>query len=377
MASHIGQTLQLSIFGESHGQAIGCVLEGLPAGFSIDLDALQEFMDRRAPGHSRISTSRKEADQPFFLSGTTYDEAHHCEVTTGSPICVLIQNQNARSQDYQALTCTPRPGHADLTAYLKYHGYADMSGGGHFSGRLTAPLCVAGGIALQFLEQRDITIVGHIKRIHSVEDERLDWLDLSQTQLCCIADNPLPTISLQASLNMQSTIKQAQHQGDSVGGIIECVAYGVPAGLGTPIFGGIENRVAQAMFGIPAAKGIEFGAGFDAATLYGSQNNDSFTTDDSCNFISSRSNNAGGILGGITTGMPLVTSIAIKPTPSIATEQQTVEIDNSKNTERFTNTTISVHGRHDPCIVPRAVPVCEAVLAFTLLDIMLSEASLN
>ena len=349
MSSTYGENLHLTIFGQSHSPAIGMTLEGIPAGEQIDFDALQRFMERRAPGRNAYSTARREADAPEFLSGLRGD------TTCGVPLTAIIRNGDTRSKDYAPFSAVPRPGHADYTANVKYFGYQDYAGGGHFSGRLTAPLCIAGGICLQILRRHGIEVISRIRAIGDVED--------AFPLTASTAEKAFPTVDEAAGEAMQAVIAQAKIQGDSLGGVIECAVLGLPAGLGDPMFGGMENRIAGIVFGIPAVKGIEFGAGFAAAKLRGSQNNDSYTVKDGR--IETRSNHCGGILGGITNGMPLVFRAAIKPTPSIAMEQDSV------NLETLTEEKLRVGGRHDPCIVPRAVPVIEAAAAIAVYDALL------
>ena len=349
MSSTYGENLHLTIFGQSHSPAIGMTLEGIPAGEQIDFEALQRFLERRAPGRNAYSTARKEADAPEFLSGLRGD------TTCGVPLTAIIRNGDTRSKDYAPFSAVPRPGHADYTANVKYFGCQDYAGGGHFSGRLTAPLCIAGGVCLQILQRRGIEVISRIKAIGDVEDPS----PLSAST----AEKAFPTVDEAAGEAMQAAIAQAKAQGDSLGGVIECAVLGLPAGLGDPMFGGMENRIAGIVFGIPAVKGVEFGAGFAAAKLRGSQNNDSYTVQDGR--IETRSNHCGGILGGITNGMPLVFRAAIKPTPSIAMEQTSV------NLETLTEEKLRVGGRHDPCIVPRAVPVIEAAAAIAVYDALL------
>ena len=361
MSSTIGNVLKLSIFGESHSPAIGCSLDGLPAGIPIDMDALQAFLERRAPGRSKTATERNEADKPEILSGI------HESVTDGAPFAAIIRNANTRSKDYEGLRSVPRPGHADYPARIKFGNWHDVAGGGHFSGRLTAPLCIVGGIALQALASLGITVAAHIASLgpDGIADEGLDELALDESQLARLRVRAFPTISSDAEERMTQAILDARASKDSIGGIIECAAYGVPAGIGDPMFDGLENRIARLAFGIPAVKGVDFGAGFAAAYLKGSENNDSYRIIDGA--ISTESNNAGGILGGISTGMPLIWQMAVKPTPSIAAPQKSVDMDAMQDAE------LVVHGRHDPCIVPRAVPVAEAVCALALLDALLED----
>lgn len=346
MSSSYGERIRLTIFGQSHSAAIGMTLEGIPAGKQIDMEKLQAFLSRRAPGRNDYSTPRKEADLPEFVSGIRNGR------TCGVPITALIRNTDTRSSDYEELRRTPRPGHADYTAHVRYRGYQDYAGGGHFSGRLTAPLCIAGGICLQLLEEKGVSVISRIASIANIRDEgaltaRVKNLDF-------------PVVSEEKGELMKQRILAAGRKGDSVGGVIECCILGLPAGLGDPIFGGMENRIAAVVFGIPAVKGIEFGAGFRSAGMTGSENNDPFAVSETG--IVTLTNHCGGILGGITDGMPLTFRAAVKPTPSISAEQQTVDL------EAMENTTLRIHGRHDPCIVPRAVPCMEAAAAVAVYD---------
>lgn len=347
--SQYGEHLHLTIFGQSHAPAIGMTLEGLPAGEAIDMAALQAFLNRRAPGRNEWSTPRKEADAPEFLSGLVEN------VTCGAPLTAIIRNTNTRSGDYANLASVPRPGHADYTAYVKYGGHADFAGGGAFSGRLTAPLCIAGGICLQLLKKQGIEVISRIAAIGQVTD--------SSPLTASTADKPFPVVDDAAGEAMQAAIAAAKAGGDSVGGIVECAVLGLPVGLGGPLFDGMEGRIARIIFGIPAVKGIEFGAGFASAGLRGSENNDPFTLEDWQ--MKTLTNHCGGILGGITDGMPLTFRAAFKPTPSIAKEQQSV------NLKTLSPEALRVVGRHDPCIVPRAVPCVEAAAAIAVYDALL------
>lgn len=358
MSSTYGEYLKLSIFGQSHGPAIGMTMDGIPAGLSVDFTKLQKFLDRRAPGRGPHCTSRMESDCPEFLSGIV--DGHTC----GAPIAAVIPNTDANSKDYYELKDCPRPGHADFTAQMKYRGYQDAAGGGHFSGRLTAPLCIAGGLCKQWLESIGVRIGAHISVIAGVADAPMN-LDWANPDLNAISSD-FPVINPEAGKRMLAEIEKAQADGDSVGGIIECIVTGLPAGLGAPMFGGIESRIAQIIYGIPGVKGLDFGSGFSGSYLRGSQNNDPYTVKEGK--IIPLTNQAGGILGGITTGMPVVFQTAIKPTASIAKEQQTASF--SKLETRI----LSVKGRHDPCIVPRAVPVVEAAAAVAIFDICLAES---
>ena len=355
MSSTYGERLKLSIFGQSHGPAIGMTLDGIPAGRPVDLNKLQSFLNRRAPGQNAHSTTRKEADEPEFLSGLV--DGYTC----GAPITAVIHNTNTRSGDYSNLKDCPRPGHADFTAQMKYGGYQDVAGGGHFSGRLTAPLCIAGGLCRQWLEAMGIRIGAHIVAIGGVADEPV-YLDWVNPDLDAISPD-FPVLNPEAGEQMREVIAAAKADGDSVGGLIECIVTGLPAGLGEPMFGGMESKIAQIVYGIPAVKGLNFGSGFTGSYLRGSQNNDPFVLVDGK--VKTSTNNAGGILGGITNGMPLVFEAAIKPTPSISTVQRSISLSQMKQTE------LIVKGRHDPCIVPRAVPVLEAAAAIAIYDAVL------
>ena len=356
MSSRMGKQITVEIFGESHAPAIGMTLDGVPAGIRINEEKLHTFMARRAPGRDAAATARREADIPRFLCGVRDG------VTTGAPITAIIENTDTRSSDYAALAVRPRPSHADYTAYVKYGGHNDLRGGGHFSGRLTAPLCAAGGIALQILAAHGITVGAHISRIAGIADTPYDAENLDAETLQCTAGKDFPTLSDAAGVAMRDAILAAKADGDSVGGAIECGATGLPAGLGEPMFDGVENRLAAALFGIPAVRGVEFGAGFSAADMRGSEHNDPFYF--AGGEVRTRRNNSGGVQGGITNGMPLLLRVAFKPTPSIAKEQDTVDLATGENVK------LTIAGRHDPCVAVRAVPVVEAVTALVLLDEM-------
>ena len=320
------------------------------------MQQLQSFLNRRAPGQNDFSTPRREEDAPEFLAGIV--DGYTC----GAPIAAVIHNKNTRSGDYANLKDCPRPGHADYTAQIKYGGYQDVAGGGHFSGRLTAPLCIAGGLCKQWHEKKGIKIAAHISVIAGIADDPvyLDWVNPDLNKIC--AD--FPVINPEAGAKMREEIAKAKADGDSVGGIIECIITGLPAGIGDPMFGGMESRIAQIVYGIPAVKGVDFGSGFSGSYLRGSQNNDAYVINNG--EVRAATNNAGGILGGITNGMPLVFQAAIKPTPSIAKPQNSVSLSAMENQE------LIVKGRHDPCIVPRAVPVVEAAAAIAVFDAILS-----
>ena len=360
MSSTYGENLKLSIFGQSHGPAIGMTLDGIPAGLPVNFEKLQKFLNRRAPGQNDWSTPRKEEDAPEFLAGIV--DGYTC----GAPIAAIIRNSNTRSGDYSNLKDVPRPGHADYTAQVKYGGFQDAAGGGHFSGRLTAPLCVAGGMCKQWLEEMGIRIGARIESIGDVVDNYDP--DMLDPELDSISpDFPVYTSSI--GEKMRQKIAEARASGDSVGGIIQCFIDGVPAGLGEPMFGGVESRIAQIIYGIPAVKGLEFGSGTFSAYLNGSRNNDKFFI--AGDKIKTTTNHAGGILGGITNGMPVVFSVTIKPTPSIAQPQKSV------NLKTMEEVTLEIKGRHDPCIVPRAVPVVEAAAAIAIYDLILGNTQTN
>ena len=342
MSVYKGQTLTLSIFGTSHGPSIGMTLSGITSEANINLDVLHEFMARRAPGNSPFSTSRKEPDIPEFVSGIRSGSSGNSRnlTTDGSEIKAIIYNRDVKSSDYSKIANTPRPGHADYTAHVKYGGMEDSRGGGAFSGRMTAPLCIAGGICKQLLAESGIYINASIHDIHGN------------------AEDPL------------SEIKKAQVLRDSVGGTISCTISGLDAGYGGPLFEGLEGRIAEIVYAIPAVKGIEFGVGFESTRMYGSENNDEFYYDER-GTVCTRTNNCGGILGGISDGMDIEFRVAIKPTPSIARPQKTIVYDSTEEAE------IEVHGRHDPCIVPRAVPCVEAATAVVIADLVLTEKAVS
>ena len=356
MENSYGGNIRLKIFGGSHDECIGMRLWGIPKGHAIDLDELCAFMARRAPGGDSFSTQRREKDTPVFLSGVEDG------VTTGDVIEAVIYNQNQHSGDYASLSDTPRPSHADLAARLKYGDDVDLRGGGHFSGRLTAPLCIAGGICLQILKKQGVTVGAHVYSVGEVSDTPFDMANIDRDTLEKLSGERFAVISDKAKELMISEIEQARLDGDSVGGVIECAATGLPQGLGEHMFCSVEGRISSIMFAIPAVKGVEFGLGFGSAKIRGSQNNDAIYTDGVS--IKTRTNNAGGILGGMTNGMPVVFRVAVKPTPSIALSQDTVSLS------RMENVKITVGGRHDPCIVPRAVPAVEAACAIAIFDML-------
>ncbi|MBR5122730.1 MAG: chorismate synthase [Anaerotignum sp.] len=357
MSSDFGKKVKISIFGQSHSEAIGVVIDGLPVGEEIDLEEVQKFMERRAPGRNAWSTPRKEADMPRVVSGLFEGK------TCGAPICAIIENTNTKSKDYDKLKDLPRPGHADYTAWVKYDGCNDHRGGGHFSGRLTAPLCFAGAVCKQILERKGIYVGAHILSIKGVKDVSFDAVSVDAEALKGVTSKMFPVQDDAAGEAMQAAIASARERGDSVGGIVECAVTGLPVGVGEPMFDGLESVLAAAIFAVPAVKGVEFGTGFGVADLFGSENNDDFIYMED-GTVKTKTNHHGGSLGGISSGMPLVFRAAFKPTPSISMEQYTISISKRENDK------LAVEGRHDPCIVPRAVPVVEAAAAVAILDLL-------
>lgn len=351
-----GNGIKISIFGESHGGGIGVVMDGLPAGEALDMNELLLQMARRAPGRDKTATPRFEKDLPEILSGILND------TTTGAPLCAVIRNSNTRSQDYSELKIHPRPAHADYTGLIRYGGFNDMRGGGHFSGRLTAPLVFAGAVCRQILAKRGIRIAAHIDSVGDIADERFNAVDIPASLMERLAKESFGLIDTAKEKPMRALIEDCRQSMDSIGGTVECAVTGLPAGVGSPMFDGVENVISSIIFGIPAVKGIEFGAGFESARLRGSQNNDAFYYDGDT--VKTRTNRHGGILGGITSGMPVLFRVAVKPTPSIGQTQQTVDL------EQKANASLAIHGRHDPCIVPRAVPVIESAAAVALINLM-------
>ncbi len=360
MSSTFGRYVNLSIFGQSHGEAIGITIDGFPAGMAIDQAQLRAEMARRAPGQSLMTTARKEADEPEFLSGVLNGR------TTGQPICAIIRNTNQQSKDYGEGVDLVRPGHADYTGHVRYFGFEDWRGGGSFSGRLTAPIVLAGALCRQYLERQGVSIACHIQQLG-------DICDASFMDDGCAADDvvlrkmTLPVLTPGKDAKMEQAILDARNAQDSIGGILECRATGLPAGLGVPFFDSMESVLSHLMFSIPAVKGVSFGAGFDFAHMSGSQANDAFYMDNG--IVRTRTNSAGGINGGITNGMPVIFRCVIRPTPSIAQKQHTVSLKSGENAE------LAIYGRHDPCILPRAVPVVEAMTAIGLMEMWKERAS--
>lgn len=358
MSSVWGERIRISIFGGSHTEAIGVTVDGLPAGERIDMDSVLAQMARRAPGQDPTATTRKEGDRPKVLSGLLDG------VVTGAPLCAVIENTSQRSKDYEELRVRPRPGHSDYTAWVRYGGHNDVRGGGHFSGRLTAPLVFAGAVARQILERHGILTASHVVQIgESTKEASFDSVHVDRELLRRLSAEYFPVIDPAAREEMRRIIEKARLEDDSVGGTVECMVAGMPAGAGNPMFGGVENVISSLVFGVPAVKGVDFGAGFSAAYLRGSQNNDPFYYDKDGR-VKTRTNRAGGILGGITTGMPIVFQAAFKPTPSIGREQDTIDLKTGENVK------LTVHGRHDPCIVPRAAPVVEAAACIACMELL-------
>lgn len=350
-----GNKLKVTVFGESHANAIGVTVDGLPAGTPVNEAYIQSLLDLRAPGKSDTATRRKEPDKAEFLSGVK--DGYTC----GGSVAAIIRNTDTRSGDYASLEGKPRPSHADYPAMVKYGNAIDRRGGGQFSGRLTAPLVIAGGIVLPLLEQKGIRIAAHIASVGNVSDTAFDTLDDQPELMQKLNTMPFAVIDENAGESMRSCIRAAAAEGDSVGGTIECKVTGLPVGTGSPMFDGIENTISRAVFAVPAVKGIEFGVGFDGVTLRGSEYNDAYYYDKNGN-VRTRTNHAGGICGGMATGMPVIFRVCVKPTPSISREQDTVDMNAHENSK------IIIHGRHDPCIVPRAVSVIRAVTALALYE---------
>ncbi len=363
MSSLIGKKLKVSVFGESHGRGIGAVIDGFPPGVAIDMEELVRFMERRRPGKDKTSTPRNESDRPEILSGILEG------VTCGTPVAAVIANKDQHSGDYKNVAHEARPGHADYTGHVRYGGHNDVRGGGHFSGRLTAPLVFAGGLCRQFLAKQGITVGAHLASVADVKDDAFDPCGLTEEALLAPGRRSFPVVRESAEAAMRDVIEKARLDGDSVGGVVEVAVLGMPPGVGSPMFDTVEGRLAYAYYGIPAVKGVSFGAGFRAAEMRGSENNDEFYMDNG--LVRTRTNHHGGVLGGITTGMPVLASVAFKPTPSIAMPQNTIDY-----VER-TETVMQIKGRHDPCVAVRAVPVAEAVTAIVMMDLLLEEGAVR
>ncbi len=363
MSSSWGKNFRLTVFGESHSRGIGGVIDDLPAGIPVDMDAIGRMLARRATGMSAIATARREPDKPEILSGVFNGK------TTGTPLAFVIYNGDQHSADYSNLAETARPGHADYSGFVRYGGYNDYRGGGHFSGRLTAPVVFAGGLAASWLEGRGVGVAARIKSICGIEDEDRALSTLGLDEMAALKAKPFPTLSDGRGRLMYDRAMAAKADLDSVGGVIECCIIGLPAGLGDPIFGAFESELSRLLFSVPAVKGVEFGAGFDITKMTGSEANDEFYMDGP--LVRTRTNNNGGINGGITNGMPVTFRVAVKPTPSIARPQSTV------NFKTDTDAELVVKGRHDACIVPRAVPVVESCAALCAMDFLLGGKKIN
>ena len=361
MSGIFGKNIRISIFGESHGAAIGLLADGFPEGETVDFEELSSFMARRSAQGKSYATARKEPDVPVFLSGIRDGKI------LSSPLAVMIENKSAHSADYKALADEPRPGHADFAAFARHRENVDLRGGGHYSGRLTAPLCAAGGIAIQILERRGIHVFSHIAQIYNVFDKKFDPVTVGKAEREAIKASEIGTLDPMAGRKMLEVIEKAKSEGDSVGGVIECAVTGLEAGsCGEHMFDGLEGHISHALFSVPAVKGVEFGNGFACAGLLGSENNDAFTVDENGK-IRTLTNNAGGILGGTASGMPIIVRAALKPTPSIYKPQQSVSLSENKVE------TLTIEGRHDPCIVTRAAPCIESAVALAVLDLLLDK----
>lgn len=351
-----GNNIKVSIFGESHGVGIGITIDGLPSGIELDLEEIELEMARRAPGKSSLSTARKEGDKVEILSGFFEGK------TTGTPLCGIIRNSDMRSKDYGKLKDVMRPGHADYSGHMRYDGFNDYRGGGHFSGRITAPLVFAGSIAKQILEKQGIYIAAHVSSIGTIKDNSFKDNTLTLDELKQLRLKELPLLNEALEDEMRNYILEAKTNGDSVGGKVECTIVGIDAGLGNPFFDSVESSLAHLLFSVPAVKGVEFGLGFNMTEMRGSECNDEYYYEE--DKVLARTNNNGGIIGGITNGMPILFTVGIKPTPSISKKQNTIDVGDK------VNTTLKVEGRHDPCIVQRALPVIEAVTAIGILDLV-------
>lgn len=356
MSSIWGKNIKISLFGESHGNAIGVVLDGLPSGVELNLESIAGEMVRRAPGKSDLSTSRAEEDVPEIISG--FFEGR----TTGTPLCAIIHNTDKNSGDYSGLKYLMRPGHADFSGAVHYKGFNDYRGGGHFSGRITAPLVFGGAVCKQILKTKGIAITAHILSIKDIDDKAFDEMNIHDIDFDSLKKRELPLLNPQKEQAMREVITKAKEECDSVGGVVECMITGIKPGVGEPFFDSVESVLSHILFSIPAVKAVEFGCGFEMTKMFGSQSNDAFYYEN--NRVKTKTNHNGGILGGITTGMPIIFKAAIKPTPSIAKLQNTVNIKEQKDSM------LTISGRHDPCIVPRALPVIEAAAAVAILDLL-------
>ncbi|MBE6693308.1 MAG: chorismate synthase [Ruminococcaceae bacterium] len=365
MSNVYGNNIKLKIFGGSHDEIIGMTLDGFPAGVTISAERLQAFMNRRAPGNNAWSTKRKEPDVPEFISGVDVksEDGQVVYSTNGDTVKAVIRNTNQHSSDYSSLASIPRPSHADFAARMKFGESVDLRGGGKYSGRLTAPLCIAGALCLAYLERHGITVGAHIYQIGGVKDKGYDPVSVDADTLIRTSLLEFPVIDADMEVEMKKRIEDARKALDSIGGIVECAVVGLPVGIGDHPFDGLEGRISSIVFSIPAVKAIEFGDGFAVAERCGSQNNDAYVTDGKR--VLTSTNRAGGIIGGMSSGMPLIFRAAIKPTPSISVPQNSVDLNSMQNVK------LVIKGRHDPCIVPRAVPIFEAAAALAILDALL------
>ncbi len=359
LSSIIGNKFKISLFGESHGKCVGVVIDGMPPGFEIDMEKLKIFLDRRRPGSSKLATARSEKDKPIFMSGLKEN------ISTGFPLCVIVENEDKKSSDYDNLKELPRPSHCDYTALLKYGGFADLNGSGHMSGRLTAPICIAGGIAKQMLESMGIFVGAHLYAVGDIKDISYDFVDLDVEALKKTDNSNFPVIDKTQSEKMKKVIENVKKEKDSIGSIVEIGVIGIPKAVGKPIFNTVEGRLSQMAFSIPGVKGVEFGLGFDCAKLKGSEHNDDYIVVDGK--IQTSTNYSSGIVSGMTNGMPIVYRCAFKPTPSIGKIQTSVNLETMKEEE------LLIEGRHDPCIGVRAVSVMEAATSLILIDMIMEE----
>ena len=357
MSGIYGMNIKMAIYGESHGVSIGLVIDGVPPGLQLDLEEIEKEMARRAPGKNQLSTQRKESDSFAIQSG--FFEGY----TTGTPLCVVIKNSDQHSKDYSILKDKMRPGHADYAGFVRYQGFNDYRGGGHFSGRLTAPLVFMGAVAKQALAQAGILVGAHILQIADIKEENFNPLGIEDKKIAELAGKDFAVMDDAIGERMQAKILEAKAELNSVGGVIETMVTNVPAGLGAPYFDSVESRLSHALFSVPAVKGVEFGDGFGISTMTGADANDQLHYEEGK--VVAETNHNGGITGGITNGMPVIFRVAIKPTPSISREQKTISL------QEKCDTTLTIVGRHDPCIVQRAVPVIEAVTAWTMWDLLL------
>ena len=357
MSGIYGMNIKMAIYGESHGASIGLVIDGVPPGLQLDLEQIEKEMARRAPGKNQLSTQRKESDSFAIQSG--FFEGH----TTGTPLCVVIKNSDQHSKDYSILKDKMRPGHADYAGFVRYQGFNDYRGGGHFSGRLTAPLVFMGAVAKQALAQAGILVGAHILQIADIKEENFNPLGIEDKEIAELAGKDFAVMDDAIGEKMQAKILEAKAELNSVGGVIEAMVTNVPAGLGAPYFDSVESRLSHALFSVPAVKGVEFGDGFGISEMTGADANDQLHYEEGK--VVAETNHNGGITGGITNGMPVIFRVAIKPTPSISREQKTISL------QEKCDTTLTIVGRHDPCIVQRAVPVIEAVTAWTMWDLLL------